>query len=130
MFFTRKARWVKDGHRIPDPDTSSYAGVVSRESILISLTTAAFWGLDFMESYIRNEYLQSSLIGETLYNIGLEHQGKLSMIVRELYGGIVPGHDFWHHLRSCMKYLGFESCLYDPDVWMCSYTNADEAKYY
>ena len=87
MFFTRKARWVKDGHRIPDPDTSSYAGVVSRESILISLTTASFWGLDFMESYIRNEYLQSSLIGETLYNIGLEHQGKLSMIVRELYGG-------------------------------------------
>ena len=35
MDFTRKARWVKDGHRTPDPDSSSYAGVVSRESIRI-----------------------------------------------------------------------------------------------
>ena len=29
MDFTCKARWVKDGHRTPDPITSSYAGVVS-----------------------------------------------------------------------------------------------------
>ena len=28
--FTRKARWVKDGQLTPAPDTSSYAGVVSR----------------------------------------------------------------------------------------------------
>ena len=33
MEFTRKARWVKDGHRTPDPFTSAYAGVVSRESV-------------------------------------------------------------------------------------------------
>ena len=29
MYFTRKARWVKDGHWSPDPTTSAYAGVVS-----------------------------------------------------------------------------------------------------
>jgi hypothetical protein len=34
----QKARWVKDGHKTPDPTTSSYAGVVSRESIHIALT--------------------------------------------------------------------------------------------
>ncbi len=33
MDFTRKARWVKDGHKTPNLTTSSYAGVVSRESI-------------------------------------------------------------------------------------------------
>ena len=33
MSFQWKAWWVKDGHRTPDPDTYSYAGVVSRESI-------------------------------------------------------------------------------------------------
>ena len=33
MDFTRKARWVKDGHLTPDLETSKYAGVVSRESI-------------------------------------------------------------------------------------------------
>ena len=37
MDFTQKARWVKDGHRTPDPETSKYAGVVSRESIRILL---------------------------------------------------------------------------------------------
>ena len=30
MDFTRKSRWVKDGHRTPDPEFSSYAGFVSR----------------------------------------------------------------------------------------------------
>ena len=29
MDFTSKSIWVKDGHRTPDPLTSSYAGVVS-----------------------------------------------------------------------------------------------------
>ena len=29
MDFTRKVRWVKNGHLTPDPETSSYAGVVS-----------------------------------------------------------------------------------------------------
>ena len=38
MDFTRKARWVKDGHRSPNPTTSAYAGVVSRESVQVGLT--------------------------------------------------------------------------------------------
>ena len=33
MDFTWKARWVKDGHRIPDLKTSAYARVVSSEGI-------------------------------------------------------------------------------------------------
>ena len=28
-----KARWVKDGHQTPEPGWSTYAGVVSRESV-------------------------------------------------------------------------------------------------
>ena len=28
MDFTRKARWVKDGHRTPEPELSTFAGVV------------------------------------------------------------------------------------------------------
>ena len=45
MDFTRKARWVKDGHKTPDSTTSSFGGVVSRESIRIVLTYANFLGL-------------------------------------------------------------------------------------
>ena len=33
MDFTRKARWVLDGHITPDPIGSTFAGVVSRESV-------------------------------------------------------------------------------------------------
>jgi len=41
MDFTRKARWVKDGHRTPDPTNPTFAGVVSRERVQIALTYAA-----------------------------------------------------------------------------------------
>jgi hypothetical protein len=30
MDFTRKARWVLDGHKLPTPEGSTYAGVVSQ----------------------------------------------------------------------------------------------------
>jgi hypothetical protein len=46
MDFTRKARWVKDGHKTADPVTSNYAGVVSRDSVRIALTYAALNDLD------------------------------------------------------------------------------------
>ncbi len=41
MDFTCKAHWVKDGHKTPNSPTPSFAGVVSWESICISLTFAA-----------------------------------------------------------------------------------------
>ena len=33
MDFTQKARFVASGHRTPDPIKSTYAGVVSRDSV-------------------------------------------------------------------------------------------------
>ena len=36
MDFIRKARWVLDSHKCPDPEGSMYAGVVSRKSIHIT----------------------------------------------------------------------------------------------
>jgi hypothetical protein len=41
MDFTRKARWVLDGHKLATPEGSTYAGVVSRESLRLVLTYAA-----------------------------------------------------------------------------------------
>ena len=41
MDFTRKARFVLDGHKTADPVGSTYAGVVSRESVRIAFTYAA-----------------------------------------------------------------------------------------
>jgi hypothetical protein len=59
MDFTRKARWVLDGHKTPNPIGSTYAGVVSRESVRIALTYAASNGLDVVAADIRNAYLQA-----------------------------------------------------------------------
>ena len=59
MDFTRKGRWVKDGHRTPYPESSSYAGVVSRESIRIFLTHAALHGVPVMAADVCNAYLQA-----------------------------------------------------------------------
>ncbi len=134
MDFTRKARWVKDGHKHPDPIISSYAGVVSRESVRIMLTYAALHDVDVLAADIRNAYLQAPT-SEKHYIIcgaefGLEHQGKRALVVRALYGGKTAGRDFWHHLRSCMEMLGFESCLADPDVWIRSVERKDGSQGY
>ena len=52
MDFTRKARWVLGGHKTPDPIGSTYAGVVSRESVCIALTYAALNDLDVFAANI------------------------------------------------------------------------------
>jgi hypothetical protein len=59
MDFTRKLRWVLDGHKTPDPIGSNYAGVVSRESVRIAFTYATLNGLEVFAADIRNAYLQA-----------------------------------------------------------------------
>ena len=122
MDFTRKARWVKDGHKTPDPTTSSFAGVVSRESIRIALTYAALHGLPVCGGDIKNAYLQAPSSEKHFIicgaEFGVENIGRVALIRRALYGGKVAGRDFWHHLRECMARLGFTSSRADPDVWL------------
>jgi hypothetical protein len=122
MDFTRKARWVLDGHRTPDVEGSTYAGVVSRESVRIALTYAALNGLQVCTADIRNAYLQAPSSQKDYVvcgpEFGLENVGKRALIHRALYGGKAAGRDFRNHLRSCMQHLGYESCRADPDVWM------------
>jgi len=93
MDFTRKARWVLDGHKTPDPiGISTYAGVVSRESVRIAFTYAALNGLDVFAADIRNAYLQAPSSQEDYIICGvefdLENVGRVvALIHRALYGG-------------------------------------------
>ena len=101
---TRKARWVLDGHRTQYPEHSTYAGVVSRESVRIALTYAALNDIDVNAADIRNAYLQAPT-SEKHYIIcglefGLENVGKRALIRRALYGGKSAGRDFGNHLRE------------------------------
>ena len=101
----------------------------SRESVSISLTCASLHQTKLLAADIRNAYLQAPT-SENHYiicgiELGLENVGKRALIVRALYARKVAGHDFWHHLRSCMEFLGFKSKVGDPDVWMLPATQND-----
>lgn len=134
MDFTRKARWVLDGHKTPDPVQSTFAGVVSRESVRIAFTYAALNGLDICAADIRNAYLQAPSSSKDYVvcgpEFGLENVGRVALIHRALYGGKSAGADFRNHLRSCMRHLGFASCPADPDVWMRPAKKADGSEHY
>jgi hypothetical protein len=122
MTLERKARWVKDGHRTKNPENSTYAGVVSRESVRIALLYAALHDLPVCACDIQNAYLQAPS-SERHYVIcgpefGLENIGKVAIIVRALYGGKSAGADYWRHVRQAMTSMKFAACSADPDVWM------------
>ena len=134
MDFTRKARWVLDGHKTPDPIGSTYAGVVSRESVRIAFTYAALNGVDVFAADIRNAYLQAPSSQRDYIicgaEFGLENIGNVALIHRALYGGKKAGSDFRNHLRSCMRHLGFTSCPADPDVWLREAEKSNGDDYY
>ena len=116
MDLTRKARWVKDGHRTPDPETSSYAGVVSQESICICLTRAGLHGIPVWAADIKNTYLSAPTSEKHYVRCGpefrLENAGRYALITRAFYGEKAAGRDYWHYLRSVMQEkLGFSSPL-------------------
>jgi len=125
-----------DGHLTAGAtiNESTFAGVVSRESVRIALTYAALNGLDVCAADIRNAYLQAPSSQKDYITcgpeFGIENVGKRALIVRALYSGKFAGRDFRNHLRSCMRHLGFESCLADPDVWMRPALKADGTQYW
>ena len=122
MDFMRKARWVLNRHKTPDSVGSTFARVVSRESIWIAFTCAALNGLDILAADIRNAYIQAPSSQRDYIicgpKFGIENVGHVVLIHRALYGGKSAGKDFWNHLRSCMHHLNLKSCPTDPDVWM------------
>jgi hypothetical protein len=55
----RKARYVAGGHMTDPPVTSTYASVVTRDSVRIGLLIAALNGLEILSADIQNAYLTS-----------------------------------------------------------------------
>jgi hypothetical protein len=136
MDYTCKARWVLDSHKSPPPERSTYAGVVSCDSVPIALTNSVLNDLDVWAADIHNAYLQAPSSQKDYVicgpEFGLENVGKRALIRQALYGGKTAGADFRNHLRECMRHLNFTSSLADPDVWMppAKKTNGSECYEY
>ena len=118
MDFTRKSRLVAEGCRTPNPVTSTYVGVVYRESVRIAFTYAVLNVLDVWAADVKNASLQAPCSKKyfTFFgtDFGSELIGKLAIIVRAAYGLNSAGADFRNHLRDCMEHLGYESCKANP----------------
>ena len=84
MDFTRKATWVLDGHKTPDPIGSTFTGMVSRESVRIAFTYATLNGLQVFAADIRNAYLQAPSSQKDYVVCGpefrIENIGKVTLI--------------------------------------------------
>ena len=50
---------------------------------------------------------------------------KRALTVQAHYGDKISGRDFWHHVCSCLTFLGYTSRSGDRDVWMDSTTLKD-----
>ena len=91
MDFTRKAWWVKDGHKTTDPESSSYAGVVSIESVRILHIHSSIYGVPVTAEDVCNTHLQAPLSKKHYVICGtkfvLKNIWKKVLITRALYGG-------------------------------------------
>uniref|UniRef100_A0A7S2RAQ8 Uncharacterized protein n=1 Tax=Eucampia antarctica TaxID=49252 RepID=A0A7S2RAQ8_9STRA len=102
MDFNQKARCVLSGYKTPEPNVSTYACVVSGESVSIALTYAALNGVDGGAADILKAYLQAPSYQKDYIVCGpefvLENVGKKALIRRALYGGKTAVRDFRNHL--------------------------------
>ena len=111
---TFKARFVAAGCRTSDPDGSTYAGVVSRETVRLAFLYAVLNDLNVSSADILNAYLTTPTSLKLWTKCGPEFgkdQGKRALITRALYGNNAAGRDFRNHLHSCMEHLEYTYVL-------------------
>ena len=124
---------MTNGHLTDPPAALTYSSVISQDTVCIALTLAALNGLNVMTADIQNTYIQA-LTSEKHYVICRcefsDNMGKRALIIRGLYGLKSARASFWHHLASCMQYLGYESCKADPDLWMKKAEKDDKLAYW
>jgi hypothetical protein len=127
--FRCKAGFVAGGHTTDTPHAMTYASVVPRESVRITLTLAALNYVDVKMADIENAYLKAPITEKIWTVLGPEFgddYGKRALIVRALYGLKSAGAAFRNHLAECMKHLVWNPCRADRDLWTKAETPPDD----
>jgi hypothetical protein len=131
--FRRNARFVAGRYTTDTPHAMTYSSVVSRESVITTLTLAALNDLDVKMADIENAYLTAP-ITEKVWTVLRPEFGddavKRALIVRSLYGLKATGAAFRNHLAEYMKHLGWNTCRADRDLWMKAETRPDDGVLY
>ena len=135
MDFTRKARYVAGGHKTDDPETPTYASVVSRESVRIGFLLAALNGLEVLTADIAGAYLNAPCHEKVCTVCGLEfgaeNKGRIAIIQKALYGLKTSAYAWREHLSTTLHTaLGYRSCRADPDVYIRPSQKPNGEKYY
>jgi hypothetical protein len=129
--FRQKARLVAGGHRTEAPATSTYASMVSCETmhLALALTIASLNDLKVKVGDVLNAYITAPVKEKVRTVLGPEFghdAGKRAIIVRALYGLKSAGAAFQAHLASFMHQMGYTSCKADPDLWINAMTRPDK----
>ncbi len=116
-----KSRLVAGGHMTDAPATTTFASVVSHETVRIALTLAGLNDLHVKVLDIENAYITAPCTEKIWAVLGPEFGSdgrKIAIVVCALYGIKSAGESFCNQLANCMTHLGFTPCLADPDLWM------------
>ena len=109
------------GHQTDQPNVTTYASVVSRETVQIALTYAALNDLEVKGADIQNAYLAAPCEEKVHTKLGPEFgpdEGKYAMITRALCRLKSMGASFNRHLVDCMRHMGYTAWKADPDLWI------------
>lgn len=131
--FRRKARYCADGHKTGTPASVTYSTVVSRDSVRILLTVAAFNDLDILGADVQNAFLTAPNKEKCWMDAGPEfgpEEGKTFLVVRALYGLKSASFSFRSFMVSKLSDMGFQLTVADPDVWLRAATKGDGKAYY
>ena len=103
------------------PATITYASIVSRETVMISLILAALNNLPVKVADIPNAHIIVPVTEKIWIFLGQEFGedfGRKAIVVRSLHGLKSAGDAFWNHLADCMHHLGFLPCPANIYLWM------------
>jgi hypothetical protein len=128
-----KTRFVAGGHKTDNTHAMTYASVVSREPVGVTLNLDALNDVDVKMADIENAYLTAPLTENVWTVLGPEFgddAGKSALIVRALFGLKSAGEAERNHLAECMKYLGWNPCRAGKDLWMKAETRPDDSVLY
>ena len=103
------------------PATTTYASIVSRETVKIALMITAINDLEAELFDILNVHIETPVTKKVWTTLGPEFSKdsrKTAVIVRGLHGLKLAGAAFISHVARCMESLGYKPCRTNLNLWL------------